>query len=590
MALDNWRKNTDCKALAREIERRFSLLERQREPYHALWNSIADHMAPSLGAFGQSDPTHPIQPEAQISDTTARRSSKILSAGLLSFLTSPAQDWFRLTLADKDLADYKPVRLYLQEVEEMSYDALSRSDFYAKQHIGYHTSGLFGVKSLYVDETPLGDIRFLSRPLQELYLAQDHLGQIDTVCRKFKLTAHQAVSAFGREALEEAKAANLIRTYDDSRQWKGGSLEQTWELLHWCGPMNSLDGLIDESLSKSFPVASVYLLRGDTQDVLHVGGYDDLPFLVDRWMEHPATPYAADWPGLAVIADSKMVNEMKNLLLESGQLSAAPPLWVPDDGFVGRISMQPRAINYYNKTAESSLADFGPMNVGGDPRFSVDLLSMSRKDIQEAFFVDLFLAVRQRIEQGGAPTATEITEIASERMFLLGPMLYGQHRSLDRMFDRLFVLLSRRGVLPPPPDALLQSVDRGDIQKIDIDYISPLAQAQKEAQTKSMARTYQYARGLAEVAPSVLDNFDHDNAVRLIAEQQGLPASALRSKEEVLQIRQQRQQQMAAQQQAQLLAETADTYPSLAKAPEDGSPAGALIQALGQQRRRGGAA
>jgi hypothetical protein len=311
----------------------------------------------------------------------------------------------------------------------------------------------------------------------------------------------------------------------------------------------------------------------DGQRMLSAGGYEESPYIVDRWQEHPATAYSADWPGLSAIADGRMVNEMKRLILESGQLAAAPPLWVPDDGFVGRISMEPRAINYYDKASGNQISDFGPMSAGGDPRFGLDLLNMSRKDIQEAFFVDLFLTVRQRIQQGGAPTATEISELAQEKMFLLGPMLYRQQESFDRLFNRMFRLLWRRGEIPPPPRTL-----KG--RPFDVDYVSPLALAQKEAQTKAILQTYRDVAPIAQVDASVLENFKHDAILRRIAEQRGFPQAGLRSEQEAAEFR---AKKARAVQQAQLQSaagQMLERYGDLSKAPEEGSPAEEVLTAM----------
>jgi hypothetical protein len=569
----------DSKVLAREVERRFSLLERQRNPYHALWNEIAEHAGPSFGGFGQSDPTHPIQPEAEQVDTTLRRSADILSSGLLSYLSSPAQRWFRLTTKDRDMADSPEIRGWLQQVEEVYNDTLHRQRFYPVQAHGYHISALFGVKALYVDETPTAGIRFMARPLQELFIAQDYLGRIDTVCRLFKLTARQMVQAFGLAALDKAGAKDLLHDYRMQSDGRGGDSERAYEVLHLCAPMDSLDGLIRRGLPRPRQsVASVYVLRAE-KVVLGVGGYEELPYIVDRWQEHPATAYASDWPGLAALADGKMINEMKTLILESGQLATAPPIWAPDDGFVGRLSVEPRAINYYDKSGDNSLADFGAMDVGGDPRLSLDLLSMVKKDIQEAFFTDLFQMLKIRTEDGGDPTATEVRELAQEKMFLLGPMLYRQQEAFDHLFDRLFRLLWRRGEIPPPPRELVEA--KGEIE---VEYVSPLALAQKESQTQAILRTYQEAGILARFDPQILDNFKNDAVLRRITAQRGFPQDGLRSEEEVARLRQQRQQQMQAQQQAQALAEGAAQYPNLAKAPEEGSPAEQIMKAAGGKR------
>ena len=219
---------------------------------------------------------------------------------------------------------------------------------------------------------------------------------------------------------------------------------------------------------------------------------------------------------------------------QAGQLAVAPPYLVPDDGFIGRFSFEPRAMNYYRRAEGNTLGDFGPLSIGGDPRFSWELLNATKQDINEAFFVDLFLAVKTRISQGGAPTAQEVAELAGERMFLLGPMLVNQQQEhFRRLFARLHHLLTRRGELPRPPEEL-------EGEAPEVEYVSPLMLAQQEERTSAVLRTYGEVGRIAAVAPEVLDLFRHEENVRLILEQRGFPQDGVRTRAEVLALRRDR--------------------------------------------------
>ena len=70
-----------------------------------------------------------------------------------------------------------------------------------------------------------------------------------------------------------------------------------------------------------------------------------------------------------------------------------------------------------------------------------------RAQIMQGFSADLFLMLADRKNM----TATEVAERVAEKMLLLAPAL-GRLQSdmLDPIIERVFGVLSRRGVLLPP--------------------------------------------------------------------------------------------------------------------------------------------
>lgn len=519
----------DSRDVARDLDGRLAALRDARRPFDPLWDEVARYMGPAFSGFAAEpdDPARALTPDEHIVETaSAARAALIFSAGMLSGLSSPSARWFSLTLDDQDLAQRPAVRAWLTDLEDDFYRTLAASDFYSQQHLAYHQSGLFGWQCLYVDESPTGGIRWNARPLNELYIAENFQGAVDTAFRVFRLTARQAAQKWGRDAL-----SSQVR---DALDRKGGE-GRRFPFLHAVFPREDTgprdtDAAGLGARGRGLAFASWYVDLTARQ-VISRGGYAQLPFIVTRSYRLPGTAYSTS-PGTQALADVKMVNEMKRLILQAGQLTVAPPYLVPDDGFVGRFSFEPRAMNYYRKAEGNLASDFTPLSVGGDPRFSWELLKASRTDIQEAFFTDLFLTVTQRINQGAAPTAQEVAELAGERMFLLGPMLIRQqHENFDALFARLLALKRRRGETPPEPPEV-----RG--RPLRLEYVSPLALAQRAGVVPSVLATYADAAAIAQAAPQVMDNMDHDAALRRIMAARGFPLAATRPEPEVSAMRQ----------------------------------------------------
>jgi hypothetical protein len=104
----------------------------------------------------------------------------------------------------------------------------------------------------------------------------------------------------------------------------------------------------------------------------------------------------------------------------------------------------------------------------------------------------------------------------------------------------------QNGFLPPPEGV------KG--AQIDIEYVGPLARSQRMEEAVAVERLYEMAGNLAQLAPEIMDNLDHDAAIRSRAELLGVPKNIMKDPDQVAEIREQRmqeQQQQQAMEQAQ---------------------------------------
>ena len=184
-----------------------------------------------------------------------------------------------------------------------------------------------------------------------------------------------------------------------------------------------------------------------------------------------------------------------------------------------------------------------------------------RNAIRDTFYVNQLM-----MQSGPQMTATEVVQRNEEKMRLLGPVLGRLQSELLRpLIDRTFAILLRKKLFKPAPD-FLSGVD------IQIEYVSPLAKAQRSSELQSIMRAIEIFGSLAQVSP-VFDHINIDNLVTHLADIVGVPAKVLNSKSEVNAIRQQKQQQQDQQmqmQQMQQIAQAGGAVAPLAKAlPEE---------------------
>ena len=184
-----------------------------------------------------------------------------------------------------------------------------------------------------------------------------------------------------------------------------------------------------------------------------------------------------------------------------------------------------------------------------------------RDAIRAVFYVNQLM-----MQQGPQMTATEVIQRNEEKMRLLGPVLGRlQSELLKPLIDRVFAILLRNDMLPPAPEFLSG-------RDIEIEYVSPLAKAQKSSELQSIMRAIEILGSLANVAP-VFDYVNFDNLVKHLADIVGMPQKLLKSQNQVNAEREQAAAQAAEQQQMaqmQQVAQAGGDIAPLAKAlPEE---------------------
>jgi hypothetical protein len=250
-------------------------------------------------------------------------------------------------------------------------------------------------------------------------------------------------------------------------------------------------------------------------------------------------------------------------------MAVEPPLNIPAE-LRGKVRINPRGENYYDETGRTISAI--QMQQGGYPIGS-DREAKVRESIRKHFMTDFFTLLSRAALEGRQLNVPQVLEMQGEKAVMLGTII-GRLNSecFDPFLDRVFQIEREAGRMPPPPDILLASP-----QRVQIEYVGPLAQAQRR-----LFKTQGIRQGLGAIAPflemdpQVMDNIDLDLATRVILEAYGFPMNAIRESGFVEQTRKARMEMQQAQEQAQLALQAAQQVPNLSKSPE----AGSIVEAL----------
>ena len=521
--------------LIAQLDRRYKTLGTQRSNWEKHWQELADYMLPRKADITKKRTQGDKRTEL-IFDGTAIHAVELLSSSLHGMLTSPSTPWFSMRYRNPDLQRNDAANEWLELCIDQMYKAFNRSNFQQEIHELYYDLVVFGTAAFYVEGNKDG-LRFSARHIAEVTVAEDQSGTVDTVYRKFKMTSRAAAQRFGEENLPTQMTKDLK---DDPHK--------EHDLIHVVYPRGESKGKI----AKDKPVASVYY-HAESKKLISEGGFDDFPFMVPRFVKDSVSTYGRS-PAMNALPDVKMLNKMSETTIRAAQKQIDPPLMVPDDGFVLPVRTTPGALNFYRTGTRDRLE---PLQIGANNPLGLNMEEQRRNAIRQAFYVDQLL-----MSQGPAMTATEVLQRNEEKMRLLGPVLGRlQSELLQPLISRSFALLLRNGLLPAAPEQL-----QG--QDIDIEYVSPLAKAQKLTDLQSMLRGFEVMMQVAEIAP-VMDYLDSDKLVQYLVEVTGIPARVIRSDEEVAEVRRQQEQAQAEQQEMQqqmMTAEAANQVAPLIKA------------------------
>ena len=283
-----------------------------------------------------------------------------------------------------------------------------------------------------------------------------------------------------------------------------------------------------------------------------------MPYVVPRYLKASTEQYGRS-PGMNALPDVKVLNKMVENSLKAAAKQIDPPLLVPDDGMLAPIRMSPGSINFFRSGSRERIE---PLQINANTNVSLNNENQRRDAIAKMFHVDQLLITENR-----NMTATEVLQRNEEKMRILGPVLGRlQSELLSPLIIRVFNMMLRNGLFTEAPDILSK-------QELKIEFVSPMALAQRSQELQSLMRGLEIFGSMAQALP-VMDYIDDNGMVKQIIEILGLPAKVIKSDAEVAQIREERAANEQAQmEQQQLLTETqaAKQAAPLAKVVQDGS-------------------
>lgn len=525
------------------ILKRKASLWNERSSWISHYQEISDYVMPRAGRYFVSDRNRGSKRHNSIYDNTSLRALRVLAAGMMAGMTSPARPWFRLALSDKKLMEQGPVKVWLNECNTLLRDVFNKSNTYRSLHSGYEELGAFGTAASIVLKDFDNVIHHYPLTAGEYAIATNDKGVVDTIIREFDMTVGQLVNRFGRD-----KCSITVQGLFDNHQ-----LDQWITVVHAIEPRHERDpGKKD---AKNMRFSSCYIegsIKNNHEGLLAESGFNRFPAVVSRWVTTGGDIYGTS-PGMEALGDIKQLQHEQLRKSQCIDYQTNPPIQVPVAYKDHQKNRLPGGV-FHVDTATPGGGVRTAFEVNLDLGALLADIQDVRGRIDSAFYADLFLMLSQMDRSG--VTATEVAERHEEKLLMLGPVLERLHNELlNPLIDITFNYCAEAGILPESPPEL-EGLD------LNVEFISTLAQAQRAVGAASLDRLLGVIGNLAALNPDIVDKVDMDQAVDDYADMYGVSPEIVVPDDRVAEIRAARAKQQQAQQQAA-------TLPAMATAAKD---------------------
>ncbi len=534
-------------------------LKEMRTPMESHWKDLGFNFLPRSGRWAdEKDQKAKDRQNKRLINSTPRLAARTLGSGMMAGLTSPARPWFRLTTPDTEMMEFGPVKSWLYFVENSMRDVFSRSNLYNVLPKVYEENGVFGTMSMAVLSDPDRVIRCYPFTIGSYWIALDSRLRPNSFVRQMTMTAYQMAQQFGTERLSPP----VIRALQAAKY------QTQFQVLQYIIPNDNRNWSYDDA--PHMPYSSFYyeLIPGQERNspddgLLQHGGFEENPVLTSRWDVTGEDAWGTS-PAMDCLGDARAVQIQERRKAQAVDKHVEPPLWGNSDFQNAPVGQNPGDITFGSGVGSAP---------GLQPIYQIkpaitelreDIAEM-RDRINDVMYTNLFLALTNSDRR--EITAREIDERHEEKLLQLGPILERiNDEFLDPLIDRTFAILQRSGRLPQPPPEL-ENMD------LKVEYISILAQAQKQVALSGLERTAAFTLGIAAVVPNVTKKIDWHQMVDEYGHAIGIAPTVIKPDDVVAQEQAAEDERNAQMQMAQLAPDLAKSGKMLAETPMGGDTA-----------------
>lgn len=499
-----------------KLKKTIEVAEKKHRLWESEWEETARYMLPKSGGFYDAANTINVPKDtSQIYDPTARVSIRRSSSALYAYSANPHTEWYSLAIPPKggndisydDLVKNSEVKSFIEELSRVNRNYLNAAlapilRYAFDEMIAFSSTGVLLKES---DGPEVMSAHNME--LKNLYPLSDGDNKVNFIARRLQLTPQEASNEFGFDNLSDPVKESL-------RSTQGLDKEHTYYHVIYKRDQYMIDP--DTPGKKNMPWASVYLDKSHSH-IIKEDGYEEQPFGMGC-IAPLGNNIFGNAPGTDALPGVRSLNKLASQQLEIGDTALAPAFNVPRGVYTKQLNLNPYALNYYHpdRAAGGQLAN--AINTYAGYTVGKDVINDQRMIVKEALY-DLI------VDNPTGDSTYEVQQGFINQLILMSPWAYPLNKNFFKpLAQRAFSILSRKKLLPEPPQILVDYLNGAPLQ---INFDNPLTRASQFHQLQAIDRTLQFAGSLAPVGGMFMVNVF--KAIELYRKFTGAPPEILYS-------------------------------------------------------------
>jgi hypothetical protein len=536
-----------------EAERIIDLYKRQETnvaTYRSHCQDIANVIFPRENAITHT-PTQGDKRMDTVYDPSAILDIDTAISGLMYYLVPTEQPFFALQSNDRRQNEIDWVKRYFSVLTEVVHDKMFQSNFLMQYTETLKSKMVFGTSN--IRSGFKSELYYTDYDISKYVFLEDYKGDVDTVLIKDQKTARQAAQEWGDDCCK-----SVTENLNDPKK-ENDYLDFIWV----CRPREKRNTRLEDSLNMPLEVKVVSV---KDKEIVFESGSPEMQYHVGRWSKSSGE-ITGRGQGMMVLPAVNSLQSISRDFEELVNRHNNPPREILESAIEAEtVDNTPNANNWV--TEMNSIRALEGLK-GNFPE-TKDYMEMRHNQVRRAFFLDVFDQLGEL--KGDRRTTLEIRERLREGFQKIGRPIYRIYREdFNPLITRTVNLLIRNGVAPPPPAGL---------SGFKIEYVSELAMALKSKQARGAREWLAIVGDASQLFPNASDIANTDEIIRDIGISLGVKTEHIRSEEEIEAIRQQRQAEAERQKALEAAQVAGQAYGQTTKAPEDGSAAQQLQEAI----------
>lgn len=521
----------DTRALKRWLDRRKASLERVRRDFEPLWLDIRRHLEPHVGLglvdAGTRDRRAAVRDDDLILHSGPRQDLHEYASGMQSGITNQAQDWFQFVAAhaDEEVSESSDLKRFFDQATRAVGRAFQQGNVYQTTDQVYLHAAVFGTSAclLLRGDAP-GEIFLNLVDEGDYWIAENRCQKVDTLLRRIEMTLAQVVDDFGHgnlppnwlERIREGRLEDRVTVWNLICPNEGGGLFadvnplMPFASFYWIG-----DGAVRGSTATPLTGANTELgARNNSDQILDVRGFSYNPIVTCR-QQYVGSVYGKGL-GEKALGDIKELYRLEEQELRAIVQEQEPPLWAPAS-LKGRINEYPGGVTYLDTLSPMDGAPLGRLFEPNPTaiQFTEGKINAVMARIDKIFCTHLF-GVMMNINSQSAKTmtATEVNELAAEKVTLLGPVLTRMDRDfLTPLVTGALAILVEDGFVGGEDEPIPDEIANGETG-INCRYVSSLhTEMAAMVKMRGTLKMLDITGMVAQVKPEVVDKIDGDQII-----------------------------------------------------------------------------